>query len=81
MSYEQNEQEWIQQFSIEKNIGNLFLVKNHISNTFIIATNFNVKTSTYFGQIFYTTTKEQALKVFAETSELTQSNNKVGVLI
>lgn len=79
--YKEHHEEWLQQFSIEKNIGNLFLIKNNSSGTFTIATNFCLKNCSYTGQIFFTTTKKElALQAFAETFELTQSNNKVGAM-
>ena len=80
MSYEQNEQEWTQQFSIEKNIGSLFLIKNHISNLYIIATNFDINTASYHGNIFGTIKSlESALNIFERVANEMSANKKAGV--
>lgn len=81
MTYEENHEEWLQQFSIEKTVGNLFLVRNHITNTFTIATNFCLKNCSYSGRIFDTVESlEIALKVFESATNEMSANKKVGVL-
>lgn len=80
MTYEENKQEWLQQFSIEKTVDNLFLVRNHITNTFTIATNFNLKNCSYTGRIFDTVESlEKALKIFESAINEMSANKKVGV--
>lgn len=81
MQHEENYSEWLNNFSVEKQEDNLFLVKNNNSGTYTITTNFDINTATYSGRIFETVENfESALRIFQRVLDEMITNKKAGAL-